>query len=311
MKVRLADLLKEIDEKLRQEGVDIPWRPFHAWGRVCRRLGVSLDADHPISEEIQNWFAEVYGDRLKAPTLLGRIPIEMRGDIHVISMSPKIELTKDGTAKPSFDWGLDGGPKLFETLGETEKREIHDLLQMGWGVFSELAPYVSERALPMEATADLEVSLEQLTRKDGASLGLSKWASLQTAEKSLKAYLNSKGQAPPRTHSIQRLHALAVAQDFPDLQGIRMAEGVLLELIECSAGVRYGDEPVTRREAIGAHYSALMIATTAAAKMRLAAGGRNWLSLEGDSPAFFCVRRMLDDGGVPHKIDEKQVARNS
>lgn len=83
--------------------------------------------------------------------------------------------------------------------------------------------------------------------------GLSKWASLQAAEKFLKAYITQKGATAPFSHDLQRLATLAESHGLPSILHAELGK------VQCSADVRYGRIPVTKQEAVEAHHVAIGI----------------------------------------------------
>jgi hypothetical protein len=302
--VTLSSTLEEIDEELRRKGIPISYRPIHAMGLAAQRL----DTDYQtIEARVLDWFSSAYGPQVESNfRLLGRMPIILRQELYVMSIIPRIT----PQPLPEFDWSLNAGPQLLKSLSGEEKAHIEDKLQLGWTCFSELAPLFCDRALPTETTVDLDTSLDQLIRQDGLAYGLSKWASLQAAEKTLKAFLRSRDEdnTPPFTHDIERLHRLAVDQGMLDLSDYRLPEGRLLSLIACTARVRYGEDVVTKDEALSAHYAALILITGVAIKMRVDAGKRNWLDFphKPTKRFLFRLRRMCEVGEIPHSVHEDQ-----
>ena len=83
--------------------------------------------------------------------------------------------------------------------------------------------------------------------------GLSKWESLQAAEKVLKAFISAKGAKFKFTHILEDLALRA------ELLGLPLIPRAELRDIQCSPQVRYGDIPVTSREAVKAHQAALSV----------------------------------------------------
>lgn len=242
-----------------------------------------------------------YGDRAKYPVRLGRLPALIHGDLVVLEMIPRLgKPDPKAAATPAFDWAVNAGPNFYATLHEPDKEQIRDLLDMGWVCFSELCPFVADRVLSKPATDDLDIALDELARPDGPRLGLSKWASQQTAEKSLKEFVRRIGHRDPgRDHKIRPLHDLAVAAGLPSLAGVRLPEGDLLDLAECKPGARYEGMLLSLQDAVGAYYAALTISWAVAARMRLFGGKPNWLSLEPEKAGAFVMRRVCETAGIP------------
>lgn len=106
--------------------------------------------------------------------------------------------------------------------------------------------------LMSQATSDLNASTSHLFTNP-PNYGLSKWASLQAAEKFIKAFITSKGGTPPRHHRLTELAQIA------ESHGLAKMPDQWLDDVQCSAEVRYGGIPVTAQEAIEAQYGALQI----------------------------------------------------
>jgi HEPN domain-containing protein len=291
----IACLLEQIDAVMRAEAVPIPFRPMHAMGRLAEERRRTLSRSS--QEEVYNWFKERYGDRLRGLTRLGRIPLLLRRDVHVLVLGPHATLIGT-TIRPSYAWAIDAGPQFYQSLTGSELTDLHELSRMGFRCFSELSPCVCDRALSESATADLESAVDELLRPAGPALGLSAWASHQAAEKSLKEFLRAKGKEPDKIHEIWELHDEAVTLGLPNIRGILIPEGAILELLDIPPAARYDEIVVSIPLALGAYYSALIVCSTIAAKLRAERGGKNWLASGGESPAMFVVRRLCEIGRV-------------
>src|SRR5439155_6254010 len=88
--------------------------------------------------------------------------------------------------------------------------------------------------------------------------GQAKWAALQAAEKSLKAFIAYKGESPRRTHDLmqQAKHCLRL--------GLPPLPPSFLTHIQCDADVRYGSPMVALEDAATAHHSALAVSRSIA-----------------------------------------------
>jgi hypothetical protein len=85
----------------------------------------------------------------------------------------------------------------------------------------------------------------------GNRFGESKWASLQAAEKILKATIEFEGA------KFRFGHELATLCEQLDGLGITCEWASLISKIQCSAGIRYGEVTCTRNEAVEAHQASL------------------------------------------------------
>jgi len=106
--------------------------------------------------------------------------------------------------------------------------------------------------LIQQAKGDIDASVTHIF-SNPPQYGLSKWSSLQATEKIIKAYIEEKNNNFPFSHDLKKL-----AGEAKDL-GLRGIPDSLLDLIQCSAGVRYGNPIVNLNEAIQAHQACLDI----------------------------------------------------
>ena len=102
-----------------------------------------------------------------------------------------------------------------------------------------------------QAKNDYDISVSNIFHKY-PDYNNSKWASLQFAEKSMKAKLEQNGI------TFGRIHRLSDLADRLSRLGMNIPSQII-ENIQCSAGVRYGEVSVTKREAILAIQSALAL----------------------------------------------------
>lgn len=299
--MEFSHLLESIDRQLQLEGVPIPFRVLQAASRLARLTGRAMLLASDTVGEVQEWFCKVYGDRANYQVRLGRLPVLLHGDLLVLELIPSLKRAEHAAkAKPNFLWAVDAGPDFWQTLHEPDREHVRGLLEMGWVYFSELCPLVSDRVLSASATADLDTAIEELSRGEEPRPALSKWASEQAAEKSLKEFIRRQtASEPPRNHKIHHLHELAVESGLPSLETFRLPEGSVLDLAECSPSARYGDVPVSIQDAVSAYYAALTVSFAVAAKLRTLAGNSNWLSLQADdSPGIFVTRRICEITGM-------------
>jgi len=119
-----------------------------------------------------------------------------------------------------------------------------------------------------EALDDLNQSAAHLTAPK-PNYGLSKWSSLQAAEKMLKSYAVQNGGKLLKTHDLTRLEKEAVKA------GIAPSTASLLRDIQCAPEVRYAADSVTKDEALRAHYAALTLCSHIAPRLRPQSG---WIS---------------------------------
>lgn len=103
----------------------------------------------------------------------------------------------------------------------------------------------------------LEVAFDDLERAADEAVtnhyGQSRWSSLQAIEKLYKVYLTTNNRSYGKRHILSELHESAHEI------GIDEIPTRWLDLVQCSAGLRYG-EPSSLREAVVAQHAALRVA---------------------------------------------------
>jgi len=106
--------------------------------------------------------------------------------------------------------------------------------------------------LVQQAKGDLDASVAHIF-SNPPQYGLSKWASLQSTEKLLKAFIEEK------TGSYKFTHILKDLTKDAEKVGLRKNPTALTDLIQCPPDVRYGNSVVSLNEAIQAHHALLDI----------------------------------------------------
>lgn len=284
-----ASLMEEIDEYLRREDVDIPARPLRGASEVAKRLNIEFplapgDPDYEpteysgldLSVRIFRWFEARYGDRLQIDLRPGRVVILLRGDPWELTLprffgshklvsdpskstDPVDPNSQPPTEPPTYnvlDSITDLPEGLRSDLSEKECSYVMTAFRAGVENFRLLESVMDKELVP-EAMADLESSCHHLLSSK-RSPGQSKWASLQLAEKTLKAFIIESGQTPPRSHDLGNIAATA------ESIGLAKVPEPWIDMVQCDAGVRYGDVAVSVEEAISAQHSAMDIAAHAA-----------------------------------------------
>jgi hypothetical protein len=141
-------------------------------------------------------------------------------------------------------------PGLSQALEPQELQKIKEVVHLETLQFATIeALYNTE--LGRAAKADLRASVDRLLDSP-PQFGQSRWASLQAAEKFLKAYLTEQDLRFPKTHDLKKLANLAHIRKYGGLP-----DG-LLEPVQCDPGVRY-DDSSTVDDAIRAHRMACLI----------------------------------------------------
>ncbi len=279
----LKRLINEIDIDLAKEGFTVPQRPLHAIGRISDSLGVSLpmsrpgkhhrhaaDANWPISEFIHKWYEELYQDKTKTQAGIGQIAISIRHDVYLAKLPivfGAIEVIVDRkkkAVKPGFGRGpgemnvldcIDGiTPAIRDRLSDNDLGELHKIICTALTVAIELGHSGSKASKKPMIQSDINAAATHLTDTH-REYGLSKWASLQASEKALKYAIVCMGDAPRNTHNLSSL-----MKECTKL-GLELPNAVIEQIseIQCTAGVRYGEELVSEVEAIVAHHSSIVL----------------------------------------------------
>ncbi len=120
-------MMAQIDLKLINEGVDIPWRPMFAMREVSMTYNLSmpfggdavrmppeLHENAALSEAIHKWYEDNYGDLLKEDLCPGRMVLLLDGDLYVLRVprifgSVKFVLTRQWLPNP----GIGRGPATW------------------------------------------------------------------------------------------------------------------------------------------------------------------------------------------------------
>ena len=288
-------MMAQIDFKLTNEGVDIPSRPILAVREVSTKYGLSiplggdptrlppdLRQNAALSEGINQWYKENYGDRLKENPCPGQIVVLLDGDLYVLRVpriygSVNFVLTRQWIPNP----GISRGPatanitQLVDEMTSAKAARLSDAALNAIGnAFETAVPAAytlesTDHNLMFIARGDVEVAVSSLIAREGRN-GESKWASLQAAEKVLKAAIDLAGLKFTFTHGLAELcQTLAAA-------GLTFDASAQVTAIQCKPGIRYGEEPCTRDDALVAHHASLELVNIlreAGAKFSLGIGG--------------------------------------
>lgn len=273
-------LMERVDTRLASEEVLISRRPLHALGIISEEFNAeipmgkpfanapeALVKNWPFAERVHSWYQERYEERLLHDFRPGRVAFILRHDPWVlqiprvfgqvqmvVSLTQKSEKMCTNGVTPIYNV-LDSVQGLTKTLkrslGNNELKEIFDVFQLGYKALTTLE-YLCPNSLVEAAMADIDTAVDQVMARNPSS-GQSRWASLQAAEKILKACIELKGGRYSHTHDLQRIAEEAVAVGLPNPKQEDIA------VVQCSASVRYGTESTRLDEAIIAHHASLRI----------------------------------------------------
>ena len=288
------NMMREVDAALVAEGHSIPNRPILAGRNVSLKYQVPVpitsDPSHlppelrpfaPLGEAINQWYENTYGDRLKVDMLPGRAVVQLDGDLYVLRV-PRIfgrarfVMSRTFLPAPTIGRGPaicnivelvdDLTPAKAALLSDESLQHLNDIFDRALS-----ALYTLERAqhdLLSAARGDLATAVYCLMER-GDRFGESKWASLQAAEKILKAAIALQGATFEKTHNLAEL--CAALRDA----GIPFDELALVQSIQCSPAIRYGQEACSQPEAVAAHHASLALVNglrDAGAKFELGLG---------------------------------------
>lgn len=268
-------LMEQIDRRLRSEGLDIAKRPLHALRLLASQFHIPLplaepppqmEASHalywPVSKRAYDWYDRRYGDRLKMDFTLGKIVVRLDGDIWSVIV-PRLV-----------------GSGMFVALRPRTRphKGLYNILDMVEGMTDEHRTSLSADALDsldeffhagLQALSILDASrnrhrLLAIAHEDAKAAvlhmvgripeyGSSRWASLQVAEKTIKATIALLGGSFSETHSLDKL-AGELGSVLPTAN-----IAALVPHIQCSARVRYGQENSSQDQALAAHLGSLRL----------------------------------------------------
>lgn len=265
-----VEVMGQIDDLMRKEGTAITARSFQGPGKFTWAYRTWLMHRDPLHSKIVEWFNGRYGDRLKMdPTW--KMAVLIRGDLYqlllplvfgsvnVICSAEQFGVTNESRVpkrnqRPTINvLGLldDFTEDYARSLTKDELSPLMNAFLLGFNARNEIDS-ISESEFVKEAIGDIQVSVAHLFATP-PQYGLSKWSSLQAAEKLLKAFIRQKGGKLELIHNLEKLAAAAESLGLPPIPR------ALLKAIQCPAGVRYGDPEVTLVEAVEAHHAALAI----------------------------------------------------
>lgn len=271
-------MMREVDAALVAEGHPIANRPIHAMREISLRyqVPVPMAADPsrlppelrpfaPLGEAINQWYKDTYGDRLKIDMMPGRAVVHLDGDLYVLKVPRifgQVQFVVSRTFLPPPTIGR--GPaicnivQLVEGLTPAKAALLSDeSLQDLNGTFGRALPALytlenTQHELMFAARGDVATAVNCLMDRD-QRFGESKWASLQAAEKVLKAAIALQGATFKKTHNLAEL--CVALHDA----GIPFDELALMHAIQCSPAIRYGQKTCSQPEAIAAHHASLAL----------------------------------------------------
>ena len=259
--------------------VEIAGRPIRAAMAISKRFSISipigtsrvrlpddLQRYSALGENINRWYQETYGNKLKEDVSPGRSVISIDSDLYALRIPRLFGSVEFIVSREFLPTGLTSkGPalcnvvQLVEDLTHAKAAMLSDqaLLNIGLDFERAFHPIYALESNPpagvelvFKARGDSRVAVDCLLNGKG-DYGGSKWASLQVAEKMLKAAILIEGGSYQNTHDLKSLlETLGRA-------GIVLNAEHLADTIQCKAGIRYGEIPCSQQEALAAHHASL------------------------------------------------------
>ena len=286
-------MMLEIDGKLIADGQDIAGRPIFASMEISRRYGLiithgdaarippELRENAALGKAIHRWYQDTYGERLKVDMSAGDAVVLIDGDLYSLKI-PRFFGQVTFTVQPQFlppatigrSPAICNVVQLIDGMTPSKAGQLSEgALKAIWAEFSTAMPasYTLENTphgLISAARGDVATAVADLMHRHGR-YGASKWASLQAAEKIMKAAIELQGGNYTLTHNLKALN-----QQLKGL-GVDIHADAELDAIQCTPGIRYGEEPCTREEALDAHQASLRLVNllrNAGAKFQLGLG---------------------------------------
>lgn len=273
-KSHFEELMEEIDRGLKSDNVPIHARQILGWTRVCQRLNLSLPmvgqpvagiySGPSLSGHIKDWYDSRYGDRLKIDFSVGYIPIAILEDLYLVRLPLVLgaaQIFIDRSPRPTsaqlnnfsrnaarsniLDWIADLTDQTRTCLSDADLDEIFHTCITAFEQANRW--HNGDKQLSDALAGDLKLSATQAIE---GNFGLSRWHSLQAAEKATKAFIRKFGENPPFTHDLNKL-----TKQAEKFGSITFAPKDVIAA-NCSAGVRYEGDTSSQAQALSANQAA-------------------------------------------------------
>lgn len=275
------NVLLRIDRQLASEGVSVCCRLPRARGLFSSEFGIPLPLgplpahmSHPagkywpISKRIQTWYEHRYGERLKSYLGPGRMAFLIDADVWIFRFPlffGKVRFIASRTTA-SVRMGKHGAPAVYNildsienlpdglrgSLSDSDLRQLFEYFIFGFHGLRRLQTLQGDE-LVESSFADIDACINHLLG-DRPNYSLAKWSSLQAGEKVLKATIRKTGAQYAKTHELSHL-----AEDA-HRAGLCLDIKTIIGSLQCSPGIRYGNETCTLRQAIEAHHAVFKLA---------------------------------------------------
>ena len=282
-------LMIDIDQVMQRKDLPISARPLHAIGEVARRTRMQIPVAGPfemlpvpgdytgssLAGHIERWMEDRYGSRLKVDFSYGYTAILLRGDpwlVRVPVIWGDFEVVADRDLSKTFGgWVVNkpGEPRrevqvnilrlvqdlpqgLASVLHRSEMRELTREFMVSHDLHRDIDGYHRDDSLALAAVGDLQSGARRAVGRSD-EYGLSRWDSLQAAEKFIKLFLSQRRQTFPRTHKLSEL--FIEAQKY----GLEAPPPALIDEIQCDASVRYERTSFSPTNVVRAHRASTVV----------------------------------------------------
>ena len=277
------EMMKRVDDHLRDQGASPPQRPLRAFLTVSSALGLGLKftgteaTPRPgvfigtdMTARIFAWYDSHYGSRLEMRFGPGRVVLTVRQELWFVSfpmIMGEVRLVADPNRTPVRSQATIGKTEApvhnvlddIQDLPDDVRRslsepELREFLQVYVEMMYHLVALqrVIKVGMCEEVASDIDAAAAHLLGEK-PHCGSSKWSSLQAVEKILKTYTEAQGVSFSKSHVLTDLAAEATAAGMLPLQA------ALVSSVQCSASVRYGEELVSMCDAHLAHQASVRI----------------------------------------------------
>lgn len=245
--------IKGISEAAKALNTEIPW----VENKFAKEGDYSILS---LAAHISIWFQNKYENRLNMGFSSKSI-VKIQGDYYVLnipmswgdpkfSFDPHLEETPDGII--NIAKCIDGLTKYtINRITHDEVKALASSLYEAIYLTQQLDKFININMLK-EAKSDFIQSVETFFRGQSVP-GLSKWHSLQFAEKILKVFIESKDTKYGYTHDLS-----ALLEDAESC-GLTNIERYDVKIIQCKPEVRYSSKLVSVEEAYNAHTESIKL----------------------------------------------------
>jgi HEPN domain-containing protein len=275
--------MEEIDAELSEQDCPYHQRPSHAFTKLANRVDehgefVMLTGEEvsendfsndALYEQVNRWYKNRYGERIKIHPGPGSCILIIKNEPWEVVLPlcyGLINFTVDTNLNNVKRWCTVNGQEIPEVnilchvkdmtheiasnLSDVERADLLKDFLFGLTTVQSLKDHANAAYIE-QAKSDYDAAIYNIFSKN-PDYNNSKWASLQFAEKTMKSKLEASGGSFNRTHNLYDL-----AERLENV-GIGIPR-TLIDNIQCSAGVRYGEVSVSRMEAVTAVRNALVI----------------------------------------------------